>query len=212
MDLSRSISMAALTMALASSAFAQSAAPPVPGKDAPAIAEGISGTYTFDPEHSHIVFKYNHMGFSTSHGLITGVTGKVTLDEANKANSTVEASFPLSAIRTVAPALDKDLMSDEFFKGQTPETLVTFKSTSVKLDDDPDEADVTGDLTLNGVTKPVTLEVSVTEAVLSHPMTGKPVVGFEIEGKIKRSDFNLGAFAPAVSDEVEFDIGVEASK
>ena len=178
----------------------------------PPAADGdISGTYSFDPEHSQIVFTYEHMGFSTSHGMVNGVTGSVTLDKANPEASTVEASFPLSAIRTIAASLDTHLMSDDFFKGAAPDTPVTFRSTAVKMGDDDDEAEVTGDLTLNGVTRPVTLEVELKKAA-AHPMTGKPAVGFDIETKLKRSDFNLGAFAPAVSDEVEIDIAVEASK
>ena len=74
-----------------------------------------------------------------------------------------------------------------------------------------DVAKVTGDLTLNGVTRQVTLEVEITEAG-AHPMTGKPVAGFDVEGKINRSEFGLGAFVPAVSDEISFDIAVEAGK
>lgn len=157
------------------------------------------------------MFSYDHAGLSTSHGFVNGVNGIVTLDKANPENSTVEASFPVSAITTIAPALDKHLLSDDLFKGQTPETLVTFKSTSVKVDEDGDEAEVVGDLTLNGVTKPVTLEVEMNMAG-AHPVTGKPAVGFDIDAKIKRSDFNLGLFVPAVSDEVEIEIAVEAAK
>ncbi|WP_081962684.1 YceI family protein [Paracoccus sanguinis] len=220
----RSTALAALLgCALSGAALAQAApaAPAAPATtEAPAAGAGatdasatpasISGTYVFDPEHSQIVFSYNHLGLSTSRGVINGVTGTVTLDEADPTKSKVEASFPLSAIRTVAPALDAHLLSDDFFKGQTPDTRVTFVSTEVVRGDD-DEAKVTGDLTLNGVTRPVTLEVEITEAG-AHPMTGKPVAGFDIEGKINRSDFGLGAFVPAVSDEISFDIAVEAGK
>lgn len=181
-----------------------------PAPEKPAESGNISGSYQFDPEHSQIMFTYDHLGFSTSRGFVNGVNGSVTLDQADPAKSRVEASFPLSAIRTVAPALDRQLFSDDFFKGLTPETAVTFTSTAVKPDGDK-KAEVTGDLTLNGVTRPLTLEVEMTQAG-AHPMTGKPAVGFRIEGKILRSDFNLGAFVPAVSDEVELDIAVEASK
>lgn len=185
-------------------------APAAPAATTPAPAGDISGSYAFDPEHSQIVFSYDHMGFSTSRGFVNGVTGTVVLDQADPSKSLVEAQFPLSAIRTVAPALDEHLFADDFFKGAAPETLVTFKSTSVTPKDD-DEADVTGDLTLNGVTRPVTLEVDLNKAA-ANPMTGKPAVGFEIEGTIKRSDFGLDAFVPAVSDEVKIEIAVEAVK
>lgn len=201
-------------MLLAAPALAQTAPPAAdaaqPAAAAPAAPSDISGTYTFDPDHSQAVFSYDHMGFSVSRGFVNGISGSVTLNKEDPAQSSVEASFPLSAIRTVTPALDEHLFSPELLNGAAPATAVTFRSTSVAPDGD-DEAEVTGDLTLNGVTKPVVLKVELNKAA-ENPMSGKPSVGFEIEGKIKRSDFNLGAFAPAVSDEVEIDIAVEASK
>ena len=81
----------------------------------------------------------------------------------------------------------------------------------MELDDDGDEARVTGDLTLNGVTKEVVLDVELNKAG-NHPMGNVPTVGFSAETKLNRSDFNLGAFAPAISDEVEIEISVEASQ
>ena len=192
----------------AAPAPADASAPPPAPEETP--AGQIGGTYVFDPEHSQIVFSYDHMGFSTSRGFVNGVTGQVTLDEADPSKSTVEAQFPLSALRTVAPTLDEHLLSDDFFKGATAETLITFTSTAVTPKGD-NEAEVTGDLTMNGVTRPVTLEVELNRAA-SSPMLGKPAVGFEIEGTLKRSDFGLGAFAPAVSDEVKIEIAVEALK
>lgn len=241
--MSKTMSALAITLALASPALAQTAAPapdaaaPADAAAAPAAAPAapaadnaaapaaaadaaapaaaaahgdLSGTYTFDPSHSQVVFEYDHLGFSTSRGVVNGVTGTVTLDQANPAGSSVEAQFPLSAISTIAPALDEHLMKPEFFNGAAPATAVTFKSTSVEPKGAA-EATVVGDLTLNGVTKPVTLEVEIKQAG-PHPMGGKPHVGFDIEGKLLRSDFNLGAMAPAIEDEVEFDISVEATK
>lgn len=169
-----------------------------------AVAEPV--VYDFDPSHSQIVFEYEHLGFSTSTGVINGVTGKVTLDAENPANSSVEATFDLANMVTVAPDLDKHLRTADFF-GEN--TTGTFKSTSVVQDDD-DEAKVTGDLTINGVTKPVTLEVDLKKKA-QHPMSGKEAVGFDAETDIKRSDFNLGAMVPAVGDELEVKISVEAS-
>lgn len=169
-----------------------------------------AGSYVFDPAHSQIVFSYDHMGFSTSHGFVNGVEGRIELDPANLAAATVEASFPLSALHTIDAALDEHLRSADFFNLTDEDPVITFKSTSVQLDDD-NEALVTGDLTLNGVTKPVTLEVEFEGAGLD-PMTQIPTIGFTAEADLKRSDFNLDAFAPAVSDEVELEISVEAKK
>ncbi|PAU96646.1 YceI family protein [Paracoccus salipaludis] len=221
--MSRTLSLIALSALLAAPAVAQTApdaqqAPAAPEPAAQAAAEtaapaeggGLSGTYVIDPGHSQIVFSYDHLGFSISHGMINGVTGSVTLDAANPANSTVEASFPLSAVSTVDATLDEHIFGDKFLNGASPDTQVTFRSTKVEVEDD-DEAKVTGDLTLNGVTVPVTLEVELRKAA-AHPMTQKPAVGFKAEGEIKRSDFNLGALAPAVSDEMEITISAEAIK
>lgn len=169
-----------------------------------------AGTYAFDPAHSQIVFDYNHMGFSTSHGFVNGVAGTITLDPANIGAATVEASFPLSALRTIDAQLDKHIMGPDFFNITGEPPVVTFKSTSVEADGD-DEARVTGDLTLNGVTKPVVLEVEFRGAGLD-PMTQAETVGFSAEAEIRRSDFNLSAFVPAVSDEIELEINVEAKK
>ncbi len=118
--------------------------------------------------------------------------------------------FPLSSLQTIAPELDEHLMSKDFFDGAAPATAITFDSTDVQLTGDT-TARVTGDLTLNGVTKPVTLDVTL-RRMGQDPMTQKPVAGFDITGTMKRSDFNLGAFAPAVSDEVDLLISVEALK
>ncbi|MDF3605900.1 YceI family protein [Paracoccus sp. DMF-8] len=175
-----------------------------------ATAQDIAaGTYNFDPAHSSIAFEYDHLGFSTSHGLVRGVTGAVTLDPANPANSSVEASFPMSNLVSVAAEMDGHLRGENFFNSPDGSSLITFKSTAVEIDDDGDEAKVTGDLTLNGVTKSVVLDVDLEKAG-PHPMTNKPTVGFDAETKILRSEFNLGQFAPAVGDEVEINISVEA--
>lgn len=169
-----------------------------------------AGTYAFDPEHSHIVWTYEHMGFSTSTGLIRGVTGSITLDPADPGAATVEASFPLSALKTVSATLDEHLAGEDFFAGAAPDTAVTFTSTAVEVTGGRTAA-VTGDLTLNGATVPVTLEVRM-RGVGQDPVVNKPSVGFQATGVLKRSDFGLGAFAPAVSDEVRVEINVEAHK
>lgn len=203
--MTRMMSALALGVLLAAPAVAQTAAP-----ETAAPASDISGTYAFDPSHSQVVFSYDHLGFSTSYGMINGVTGSVTLDAANPAGSSVEASFPLSSVKTVDAALDEHMYGEQLFNGAAPETVVTFRSTRVEPENDT-EAKVTGELTLNGVTREVTLDVDLQKAG-EHPMAKKPAVGLVAEGEIKRSDFNLGMFAPAVSDEVEIRIAVEAVK
>ena len=215
---------AAILTAAALPGAAQNAAPveaPAVTAEAPAAAAPVAlpgsdrtipaaGAYTFDPAHSQIVFDYNHMGFSTSHGFVNGVEGRLMLDPANIAASSVEASFPLSALRTIDAELDKHIMGPDFFNVTGEMPVVTFKSTSVVADGD-DEALVTGDLTLNGITRSVVLEVEFDGAGLD-PMTQAETVGFTAETEIRRSDFNLSAFVPAVSDEVDIEINVEARR
>ena len=194
---------------------APAAATPSPA--APAPAEGglpqlpddqIGGAYTFDTEHSVIAWSYRHMGFSTSHGLIRGVSGRLTLDPADPAASSVEAEFPLSAVLTVSGTLDEHIFGPDFLNGAAPATAVTFRSTAVQQTG-PRSATVTGDLALNGRTAPVTLEVALAQ-VAESPVEKKVKAGFDITGTFKRSDFGLGFAAPAVSDEVTLAIAVEA--
>ncbi|MBA4492083.1 polyisoprenoid-binding protein [Paracoccus sp. S1E-3] len=191
-----------------SAASAQTPAPmPIPASK---TTTPDAGAYAFDPAHSQAVFTYDHMGFSTSRGFVNGIEGTITLDPADPAKSSVEASFPLSALQTLDAGLDKLVMGPDFFNVTGDAPLVTFKSTSVEPDGD-DEARVTGDLTLNGITRPVVLEVEFNGAGLD-PITQVPTIGFSIEAELKRSDFNLGGFSPAVEDEVEIDIEIEAKK
>ena len=92
--------------------------------------------YDFDPSHSQVVFDYNHMGFSTSYGIINGVTGKIMLDAEAPANSSVEATIPLSGLHTISPELDAHLFGKDFFNTEKGEAVATFKSTKFELDGD----------------------------------------------------------------------------
>ena len=130
------------------------------------------------------------MGFSNSTGMVRGVTGTLTLDGADPARSTIEASFPLSALQTVSATLDGHIMGKDFFDDAAPDTAITFKSTAVEPTGDM-TANVTGDLTLNGQTRPVTLEVELRQVAVD-PVSNVPTAGFRATGTIKRSDFGLG--------------------
>ena len=192
--------LAAFTIVVASifagSAFAQNATP-------------VSGTYKFDPEHSAISFEYDHNNrTSESFGLVRGIEGTIVLTAEDPENSMVEASFPLSNIVTIAPGLDKHIRSKDFFNSSDGSSKITFTSTKVELEDG-DEAEVTGDLTINGVTKPVTLQVEFNNYG-ENPITKAITVGFNADTTIKRSDFNLGKFVPVVGNEIEINISVEA--
>jgi polyisoprenoid-binding protein YceI len=201
--------LAALALAIVSVpvVIAQNA-PAVPG--APDKARVAAGTYAADAGHTMVVWEVDHFGFSKYTGIFGDVTGTLVIDPANPAASKVDVTIPVAKVTTASSGLTghllragKDGGKPDFF-GAAPADA-KFVSTSVVLDDDGDEAKVTGNLTLNGVTKPVTLDVDFHGAG-TNPYNKKATIGFEAEGKIRRSDFGIAYGIPAVSDEVELEI------
>ncbi|WP_028091981.1 YceI family protein [Pseudodonghicola xiamenensis] len=165
--------------------------------------------YVLDSSHSQIVFHYNHLGFSTGYGMFSGFEGTIMFDQDEPANSSVEVSMPVSSMITGWEPRYEHFMSADFF-GASEDKTVTFKSTGIEVTGEK-EALITGDLTLNGVTKSVVLDAVLTQAG-EHPMANKPWAGFTATTTLIRSDYNLGMFAPYVSDEVEVNISIEAMK
>lgn len=175
-----------------------------------------AGTYAADPGHSLVIWEVGHFGFSDYTGIFGDISGNLTIDPANLAAAKVDVTIPIASVTTASAGLTKHLLAAgkdggkaDFF-GPTPEAA-RFVSTAVVLDDDGDEAKVTGNLTLNGVTRPVTLDVDFHGAG-HHPMMKKDIIGFSAEAKIKRSDFGITYALPFVSDEVELDISAEFIK
>lgn len=166
-------------------------------------------TYTLDASHSQIVFEYDHLGFSTSYGMFSGFDGQIEFDQADPAASSVTVSFPVTSMLTGWEKRFDHFMADDFFAAQDDE-MVTFTSTSVEVTGD-DTALITGDLTLNDVTKAVVLDAKLNQ-VGDHPMEGKPWAGFSATTTVLRSDFDLGKFAPFVGDEVKINLSIEAMK
>lgn len=165
--------------------------------------------YTFDAGHSQVVFSYTHLGFSTTSGMFSGLKGTINFDAASPATSSVTVEFPIASMQTGDAGRDKHFQSADFFGGEGKAPNVTFKSTAIEVTGEK-TAKITGDLTMNGVTKPVVLDTVLNQAG-QHPMENKPWIGFNATTTVKRTDFNLGMFAPAVSDEVAVNISVEAS-
>ena len=165
--------------------------------------------YVLDASHSQILFSYDHLGYSTTWGMFSGFDGEIMFDQENPANSSVTVSFPVRTMLTGWQARFEHFMSPDFF-GAADDEMVTFTSTAIEVTGDT-TAKITGDLTLNGVTKPVVLD-AVLNQVGDHPMAGKPWAGFDATTTLVRSEFNLGQFAPFVSDEVALQISVEAMK
>lgn len=164
-------------------------------------------TYIFDSSHSQIVFTYEHLGFSTTTGMFSGIEGTISFDADEPANSSVKASFPVSSLMTGNDERDKHFLTDDFFGGDS-EPTVMFVSTAIEVTGD-NTAQITGDLTLNGVTRKTVLDTVLNQQG-NHPMENKPWLGFDATTTLKRSDFGLGMHVPAVSDEVVISISIEA--
>ena len=165
--------------------------------------------YVLDPSHSQIVFTYNHLGFSTSTGMFSGFGGTILFDQAEPANSSVEVSFPVKTMLTGWQERFDHFMSKDFFDA-TEDEAVTFTSTAIEVTGEK-TAKITGDLTLNGVTKSVVLDAVLNQAG-EHPMAKTPWAGFSATTTLVRSEFGLGLFAPYIADEVLLEISVEAGR
>ena len=165
--------------------------------------------YTLDASHSQIIFSYDHLGFSTTWGMFSGFEGEIMFDQANPAASSVSVSMPVKSMLTGWEGRFQHFMSKDFFDASDDE-MVSFASTGIEVTGQT-TAKITGDLTLNGVTKPVVLD-AVLNKTGDHPMANKPWAGFSATTSVLRSDFGLGMFAPYVSDEVAIQISIEAMK
>lgn len=162
--------------------------------------------YEFDPNHRNVRFTFNHFGFSNISGSFEQVDGHVMLDTTDLTKSSVEVKIPVASVHTGVPKFDEHLKSADFFEAaKYPD--ITFRSTGVAAAGEGKLA-VTGDLTMHGVTKPVTLDVTVNK-IGEHPMAKTPWAGFDAATTIKRTDFGLGLYAPNVSDDVKIAISVE---
>jgi polyisoprenoid-binding protein YceI len=173
---------------------------------APVLAEPQD--FVLDSSHSQIVFSYDHLGFSTTWGMFSGFAGTISFDEADPANSSVQVSMPVTSMFTGWEARDKHFMSGDFFDAAGTDEQVTFTSTSIEVTGDT-TALITGDLTLNGITKSVVLDTVLNKAD-THPMANAPWLGFNATTTLLRSDFGVDQFAPFISDEVEVMISIEA--
>lgn len=175
---------------------------------APALA--APQTYTIDQSHAQIIFSYDHVGYSTGYGMFSGFGGEVQFDAEDPAASSVTVTFPVRSMLTGWEARFEHFMSPDFFDAAEDE-MVTFTSTAVEVTGET-TGKITGDLTLNGVTKSVVLDATLnkSEPYPFPPFEGKAAVGFSATTTLLRSDFNVGAFAPFVSDEVQVQISFEA--
>lgn len=170
----------------------------------PAVA---AERYSIDKSHTNIVFFVNHLGYSDMVGTFTDYDGEIRLNETDPAKSSVSFTIRPAGVRTSSEELDEHLQGEKFFNSaKFPE--VKFVSTAVAKTG-ANTADVTGNLTLLGVTKPIVLKVKLNKAAV-HPMTGKYVTGFSATATVKRSEFGMKEYVPMVGDDVRFIIETEA--
>ena len=169
---------------------------------APAEVQG--GAYGLDSDHGKITWSVSHLGFSTYTGQFVNVEADLTLDPADPSAATLTASIPLTDVDSNSDGLDAHLQTADFFDTAN-HPVATYVSRSVTVDPtDASRATVLGDLTLRGVTRPVTMTVRFNQAGPS--MGGTYRAGFDGMATIKRSDFGIDFALPALGDEVTLQI------
>ena len=171
-------------------------------------AFAASETYIIEGTHTMPRFEYSHFGYSTQVSRFDKTSGTIILDRAAKTGS-VDVVIDAKSVSTGYPLFNEHIQGEDFFDTAKYPTI-TFKSKALKFDGDK-LASVDGDLTIKGVTKPVTLTVTSFHC-MPHPMRKKDACGANATTRIKRSEFNAGKHAPYVSDEVTLTIPVEAVK
>lgn len=188
---------------------AQGGPPQLPGMaDA---ARVTAGTYAPDPGHTLVGWRVNHFGFSDYFGAFGNATGSLTIDPANVSAAKVDVMVPIDSLSLVSSGLHdhflragKDGAKPDFFGPD--QAAAHFVSTKIESTGGT-TANITGDLTLNGVTKPIVIAAEFVGAG-ENPFTKKKTVGFEGRTSFKRSDYGMGFLVPMVSDEVQLDISV----
>jgi polyisoprenoid-binding protein YceI len=172
-----------------------------------AVARGAD-TYTVDPVHSSITFMISHVGISNIHGRFNTFSGKITIDQADPARSSFALSIPIESIDTNNVKRDEHLRAPDYFNAKQFPTM-SFQSTNVKAVDGGYE--VTGDLTLHGVTRPVSFTLKGGDKVVEFPKKIKRI-GFVTALSIRRSDFGVKADLKLLGDEIPILIGLEAAR
>lgn len=171
------------------------------------LSHAAATEYSLDPQHTSVIISWNHFGFSHPTADISDVSGKIVFDKESPEKSLVNVTLPVKTINTHVQALTDEFLGKEYFDVKTfPEA--TFQSTHVE-GKGGNKYDVEGNLTIKGITKPVLLHATLNKQDI-HPMVKKQAIGFDVTGVIKRSDFKLDKYVPAVSDKVTITLSTEA--
>lgn len=165
-------------------------------------------TYVIEQNHTKPRFEYSHLGYSIQSSRFDTVTGKITLDRAAQTGS-VDVSIEAASVNTGSTAFNGHIQGEDFFNTAKFPTI-TYQSDKILFEGEKPVA-VEGNLTIKGISKPVTLAIASVQC-MPHPMLKKDACGATATAKIKRSEFNMGKYAPYVGDEVTLTIPVESLK
>jgi len=170
------------------------------------LADVISGKYTMDKTHGYVSFTYNHLGYSQPVLRFSGFDSVINLDVETVENSTVEATIATRSLDSGVAELDTRLMKDDFFNAETF-PVIRFVSNTIEITG-PKRALISGELTVKGITKPVTLD-TILNGASSHPRDGFPTLGLSATTTLDRRDFDLGKLVPHVGAEIDVTISAE---
>lgn len=189
-------------------------APSLPGQQD--VSRVAAGSYAVDPSHTLVSWQVDHFGFNDYYGLFGNITGSLQLDPTAPERAKVDITIPVAEVTTASKGLTDHLLragkdggKPDFF-GAEP-AAARFVSTAVEIGETTTEAKITGDLTLNGMTKTVTIMAKFNGAG-ANPFSKKETVGFHGKTTIKRSDFGIAYALPFVSDEVHLQISAAFEK
>lgn len=173
------------------------------------LAGIAAGDYVMDKTHGYVTFSYSHLGFSNPVLRFDDVDASVTLDNKDPAKSTLMVTIDPASINSGVEKFDGHLVSSDMFDVEKHDTI-TFKSTSIEIGDD-NMGTLTGDLMIKGITKPVTLDVTLNKAG-EHPFAKKDTFGISATGTIDRTEWDLSYATPAVGAKVDLVIEAEFNK
>jgi polyisoprenoid-binding protein YceI len=166
----------------------------------------LPSQWQLDDSHTRVGFSVNHLGFSTTMGRFNDVQGTVNYDIKTPNKTNMNFTIATDSIDTNWDARDKHLKTDEFFNVAKYPTM-TFKSTKISFIN-PQQAKITGDFTMLGQTKPLTLDVTLNK-IANSPLTKEPVIGFRATGNIDRAAYGMTAYAAGITTNVPIQIDGE---
>lgn len=197
------LTLAAILLA-GSGALAQ-----MPSPASHVAADVQAGTYRFDPRHTEVMFDLSHLGFSEYFGRFGEAKGTLKIDPQRIGETQLDVAVPIASVSTTSTALDSELQQEKWLDaGHFPE--MRFHSTRVTATG-PGHARIDGELTLHGVTRPLSLDARFVGAGV-NPMSKSYTAGFQATGDLKRSDYGVKTFLPLIGDDIHLNIAASLEK